>query len=390
MKRLYFFSKINKWIIYTILTAVVIGIILSSSVMINYLREKETGRIKSIATAMKYMQDVNFDYRLNELSLNVINENEDIPFILTDKKGNLIESRNIPEEVKNDPSRLKAVMHQMESRYPPFEIQLPEFNNQFIYYDNSELLNNLRFYPYVLALFIGGYIAFSFWFLKTLKKTDEGFLWAGLAKETAHQIGTPLSSMIGWVEIMKMEDENGMGVKELEQDVNRLKTISERFSKIGSIPDLNDLDLTETVQQNFDYLKKRISTRVEFSLQKTYEEIMIPHSQILMSWVIENLVKNAVDAMKGEGKLELLLYKKNRTVYIDVKDNGSGMTKAQARSVFKPGYSTKKRGWGLGLSLANRVVKEYHNGEIKVSQTEIGKGTTFRITLKLPKETKIQ
>lgn len=388
MKRLYLFSKINKWIIYTLLTAVVIGIVLASSVMINYLREKETGRIQSIATAMKYMQDVNFDYRLNELSLNVINENEDIPFILTDKKGNLIESRNIPKEVLEDPEKLKTIMRQMESRYPPFEIQLPEYNNQFIYYDNSKLLNNLRFYPFILALFIGGYIAFSFWFLRTLKKTDEGFLWAGLAKETAHQIGTPLSSMIGWVEIMKLEDENSLGVKELEQDVERLKTISERFSKIGSIPTLNDRDLTQTLQQNYDYLKTRISTKVDFTFHKTYEDVMVPHSQILMSWVIENLVKNAVDAMKGEGKLEIQLYKKGKNVFVDVKDNGSGMSKSQARKVCKPGYSTKKRGWGLGLSLAHRVVHEYHNGEIKVSHSEIGKGTTFRIILKIPKDDK--
>lgn len=386
MKRLYILSKINKWIIYTILTAVVIGIIAASSVMINYLREKETGRIKSIATAMKYMQDVNFDYRLNELSLNVINENEDIPFILTDKEGVLIESRNIPKEVLGNPKALEKVKQQMENRYAPFEIQLPEYNNQFIYYDNSILMNNLRFYPWILALFIGGYIAFSFWFLKTLKKTDEGFVWAGLAKETAHQIGTPLSSMIGWVEILKMEDENSLGVKELEQDVERLRTISERFSKIGSIPELNDRDLTKTLQQNFDYLKTRISSRVDFTFQKTFEDVIVPHSQILMSWVIENLVKNAVDAMKGEGKLTIQLYKKGKSVIIDVIDNGSGMSKSQARKVFKPGYSTKKRGWGLGLSLAHRVVDEYHNGEIKVSSSEIGVGTTFRIILKTPRE----
>lgn len=380
MKRLYILSKINKWIIYTILTAVVIGIIAASSVMINYLREKETGRIKSIATAMKYMQDVNFDYRLNELSLNVINENEDIPFILTDKEGVLIESRNIPKEVLGNPKALEKVKQQMENRYAPFEIQLPEYN------DNSILMNNLRFYPWILALFIGGYIAFSFWFLKTLKKTDEGFVWAGLAKETAHQIGTPLSSMIGWVEILKMEDENSLGVKELEQDVERLRTISERFSKIGSIPELNDRDLTKTLQQNFDYLKTRISSRVDFTFQKTFEDVIVPHSQILMSWVIENLVKNAVDAMKGEGKLTIQLYKKGKSVIIDVIDNGSGMSKSQARKVFKPGYSTKKRGWGLGLSLAHRVVDEYHNGEIKVSSSEIGVGTTFRIILKTPRE----
>lgn len=188
--------------------------------------------------------------------------------------------------------------------------------------------------------------------------------------------------MIGWVEIMKLEDENSLGVKELEMDVNRLKTISERFSKIGSIPELNDLDINETVQQNYDYLKKRISTRVEFTLRKTYEPVLIPHSRILMSWVIENLVKNAVDAMKGEGKLELSLYKKNKNIYIDVTDTGSGMTKKQIRNAFKPGFSTKKRGWGLGLSLTKRVVSEYHKGDVRIAHSEVGKGTTFRIILR--------
>lgn len=270
----------------------------------------------------------------------------------------------------------------MENSYDPFVVELPSKQNQYIYYDNSDLLNYFRFYPYVIALFIGAYLIFSFWFLRTLKKTDEGFVWAGLAKETAHQIGTPLSSMIGWVEIMKLEDENGLGVKELEKDVERLKTISERFSKIGSIPALNDLDINETVQQNFDYLKTRVSTKVDFTLRKTYEPVLVPHSRILMSWVIENLIKNAVDAMKGEGKLELSLYKKNRNVYIDVTDTGSGMTKQQVRNAFKPGFSTKKRGWGLGLSLTKRVVTEYHKGEVKIAQSEVGKGTTFRIVLR--------
>lgn len=377
-----FLKRINNWVIYFILTFIVVGIVISSNFLIQHLREKETERIKSLATAMRYLEDVEVDSRLTELAFYVVNENQDLPIIRTDKNKNLLESRGISEDILKDKSKLKAKMSEMESKYPPFEIQLPDFNNQYLYYDNSDLMNYLRFYPYLLALFISLYLVFSFWFLRLLKKTDEGFVWAGLAKETAHQIGTPLSSMIGWVEIMKLEDENGMGVKELEKDVERLKTISERFSKIGSIPALNDLDINETVQQNFDYLKSRISTKVDFTLRKTYEPILIPHSRILMSWVIENLIKNAVDAMKGEGKLELSLYKKNKSVYIDVTDSGSGMTKQQVRNAFKPGFSTKKRGWGLGLSLTKRVVTEYHKGEVKIAHSEVGKGTTFRIVLR--------
>lgn len=377
-----FLKRINSWVIYFILTFIVAGIALSSFFLIKHLREKETERIRTLATAMRYLQDTEIDSRITELAFYVVDENQDLPIIRTDKNKNLLESRGISDEILKDKEKLKAKMTEMENKYPPFEIQLPDFKNQYLYYDNSDLMNYLRYYPYILAIFISLYLIFSFWFLRILKKTDEGFVWAGLAKETAHQIGTPLSSMIGWVEIMKLEDENGMGVKELEKDVERLKTISERFSKIGSIPALNDLDINETVQQNFDYLKSRISTKVDFTLRKTYEPVLIPHSRILMSWVIENLIKNAVDAMKGEGKLELSLYKKNKSVYIDVTDNGSGMTKQQIRNAFKPGFSTKKRGWGLGLSLTKRVVTEYHKGDVKIANSEVGKGTTFRIVLR--------
>lgn len=375
-------SRINNWSVFILLTVIIAGLVVSSNFLINHLREKESERIKSLATAMKYLQDNgSFDSRLNELALYVINENENIPIIRTDKNRKLLEGKNISEEILKDPAKLKEKISEMEDRYPPFEIQLPDYKNQFVFYDNSELLNYLRYYPYALALFIGVYLLFSFWFLRTVKKTDESLLWAGLAKETAHQIGTPLSSMIGWIEILKMQYENHEGIQEIQKDINRLKAISERFSKIGSVPELNDLNLKETLRQNYDYLKTRISKKVVFDLQLPAEEIFIPHNKILISWVLENLIKNAVDAMKGEGRLELNLYQKNKNIFIDVKDTGMGMTKFQIRNAFKPGYSTKKRGWGLGLSLAKRVIQEFHKGEIKISKSELGKGSTFRILL---------
>lgn len=377
-------SRINNWFVFTLLTIIVIGIAVSSNFLINHLREKESERIQSLAYALKYFQySSNPDSRMDEISLSVINENENIPIIVTDKKKNLIQSKNITDDILKNPEKLKQKINEMEDKYPPFEIQLPNFNNQFVFYDNSDLLNYLRYYPYALGLFIGVYLLFSFWFLRTIKKSDESMLWAGLAKETAHQIGTPLSSMIGWIEIMKLDkNRNEDGLVEINKDINRLKTISERFSKIGSVPELNDLNLKETIQQNFDYLKSRISRKVIFDLKTPSSEVLTPHNRILISWVIENLVKNAVDAMKGEGKLTINLYYKNKNILIDVKDSGSGMSSAQIRNAFKPGYSTKKRGWGLGLSLAKRVIQEYHNGDIKIAESEVGKGTTFRIVLK--------
>lgn len=374
-------SRINNWFVFSLLTIIVAGLAVSSNFLINNLREKETDRIKSVATAIKYLQDSKVDARLNNLSLYVIDENKEIPLIITDKNRNLVLSKNISDDIINHPEKLKQKITEMEEKYPPFEIQLPDYNNQFVFYDNSAILNNLRYYPYGLALFIGVYLMFSFWFLRTIKKSDESMLWAGLAKETAHQIGTPLSSMIGWVEILKIQTENNEGVLEIQKDINRLKTISERFSKIGSVPELNDLNLKETVKQNYDYLKTRISKKVDFDIYLPQEEVLIPHNRILISWVLENMIKNAVDAMKGEGELEISLYQKNKNILIDVKDSGAGMTSAQIRNAFKPGYSTKKRGWGLGLSLAKRVIAEYHKGDIKIAESEIGKGTVFRIAL---------
>ena len=187
--------------------------------------------------------------------------------------------------------------------------------------------------------------------------------------------------MIGWVEILKIENADNEGVLEIEKDVKRLMVISERFSKIGSIPELNDLNLSETIQTNFDYLKTRISSQVDFVLYLPEREVLIPHSRILMSWVIENLVKNAVDAMKGKGRLVISLVEKDNQIYIEFKDNGCGMTNSQIRKVFNPGFSTKKRGWGLGLSLAKRVINEYHGGDLRIVSSEVGKGTTFRINL---------
>ena len=380
------FSKLNNWIIYILLTSAVAAVVFASVILIDYLRKEEIKRIELFATTIKYQQnEIIEDAMTLDLILQINLSNNTIPIIITDKNKKPLGidfQRNIPETTLTDPRKMQALINKMASSYRPIELQMPDGNNQYVYYTNSDLLNNLRYSPYILGALILAYIFFSFWFLRTIKKTDEGYVWAGLAKETAHQIGTPLSSMIGWIEILRMENENSAGVKEIENDINRLKTISERFSKIGSVPELNDLNINETIQQNYDYLKSRISKKVSFMLILPKEQILIPHSRILLSWVIENIVKNAVDAMKGEGRLEIELYEKNRNIVIDFKDSGSGMTRSQAAKAFKAGYSTKKRGWGLGLSLAKRVIKEYHRGDIKIAQTEIGTGTTFRISMK--------
>lgn len=379
-------SRINIWFIYLLFTAVVTVVVGYSVFMVRKLQSRETDRIQIFAKAMKIQQD-NEQVPSDVLDLlwSIFTENDKMPMIVTDEKKKPIISegyyRNIPDEIVKDSAKIQREVLRMENNYDPFEIEIADGKKQLLFYDNSELLRNLQYYPYFLGIFILAYLFFSIWFLRTVKKTDEGYLWAGLAKETAHQIGTPLSSMIGWIEILRLENPESEGVMEIEKDIDRLKTISERFSKIGSVPELNDMNFSETVLQNYNYLKSRISTKVNFELYMQTPELLIPHNRILMSWVIENLVKNAVDAMKGQGNLRISVYEKSNNYYVDVTDSGSGMTASQARNAFKPGYSTKKRGWGLGLSLAKRVIKEYHNGDIKIAQTEPGKGTTFRIRL---------
>jgi two-component sensor histidine kinase len=347
------------------------------------LRKEEVKRVDILVSALRFQQEVaNPNLEVQALLLQIYSSNTTIPLIILDKNDQIIEHKNIPKDIEGDSSRILALAKKMAKSYAPIEIEIVKGNKQIVYYDNSQLLNNLRYSPFILGFFILCYFLFSFWFLRTVKKTDEGYLWAGLAKETAHQIGTPLSSMIGWMEIMKLDTPDSEGVHEIEKDIERLRTISERFSKIGSVPELNDMDFNATIRENYDYLKTRISRKINFGLHLPNYTILVPHNKILMSWVIENLVKNAVDAMKGEGSISMSVFERNKNIVVEVQDNGSGMTKQQARNAFKPGYSTKKRGWGLGLSLAKRVIKEYHSGDIKISQTEVGKGTTFRITIK--------
>lgn len=379
---------ISHWGIFLIFTIIVVVFTFASTIVINRFKEQEIQRVETIATAMKFLQNQNVEDPIAlELILTILKDNNSIPVILTDKNKQPILAegtyRNISEKIIQNPKELEKLLQKMEKTYQPFLIKMPNGEDQYIFYSNSKLLERLQFYPWILFLFIGGYLTFSYYFFRTIKKTDENLLWAGLAKETAHQIGTPLSSMLGWIEILKIENENNQGVKEIEKDIQRLVVISERFSKIGSVPELADLNLKETLQQNYDYLKSRISSQISFNLNFPQEEILVPHNRILMSWVIENLTKNAVDAMKGSGNLDIIVSQNENKVIVDVKDTGCGMTKKQMRDAFKPGFSTKKRGWGLGLSLVKRVIEEFHNGEIKIITSEIGKGTIFRFSFSI-------
>jgi len=316
-----------------------------------------------------------------ELPLQIFSNNTSIPIIRTEN-DTIIDAINIEEGIVNDKQKITAFLNGLKNENYPIEIEYVPGKFQYLYYGNSALLNKLKYYPVALLLIIVLFGGLVYNFYRSTKMATQNKLWAGMAKETAHQIGTPLSSLIGWVEILKADDVAESTIVEIEKDIDRLQTITERFSKIGSEPKLENKDVIEETQKSYDYLQSRFSKQVEFSFNAPKETIMVLMNPTLHSWTIENLVKNAIDAMKGRGKLTLQVIQEGDLVKINVSDTGKGIPKTQFKSVFEPGFTTKKRGWGLGLSLTKRIVEEYHKGTIKVLNSEIGKGTTMQVVFK--------
>jgi signal transduction histidine kinase len=313
----------------------------------------------------------------------VIQNNTTIPVILSDDKDKIISFRNLDSIKSTNPDFLIEQLKIMRNANHRIEIDLGNGRKNYIYYDDSIVLTQLRYYPFfqlgVIALFLMvSYLAFS-----SSRKAEQNQVWIGMSKETAHQLGTPISSLLAWLELMKMRGMDKEMVTEIEKDVSRLETITDRFSKVGSAPALQKENLNEVVKHILDYIKSRSSEKVSFyisSPQKDaiYADINIP----LFEWVMENLLKNAVDAMNGSGSITISLQDQQQFVYVDVTDTGKGVPKGKFKTIFKPGYTTKSRGWGLGLSLAKRIIEEYHAGQIFVKSSDINKGTTFRIVLK--------
>lgn len=334
------------------------------------------------ATSLKTINKADLENDDIELPRQIVDNNTTIPIVLTDQNGNIMGMRNIDEEIANDSIKSKAFFNNFKNENTPIAIEYLPGELQYIYYGNSSLLNNLKYYPIALflILFLFGLLIFNFY--RASRMATQNKLWAGMAKETAHQIGTPLSSLLGWIEIMKADNVDETTVTEIEKDIVRLQTIADRFSKIGSEPVLEEKDVIEETEQSYDYLKSRFSNQIDFTFKAPKHKIMVSINPILHSWTIENLVKNAIDAMKGRGKLSLVIEEDARFVKIKVTDSGKGIPKNQFKRIFEPGYTTKKRGWGLGLSLTKRIVEEYHGGRIKVFSSETGKGTCMLISFR--------
>ncbi len=342
-------------------------------------KQEEREKMEQFAFALERVGNTpNLDADMN-LELKVL-ENNDIPCILTSINGTIGEDHNLDSTKTNDPFYLQEQLAIMKRQNQPIEINYLG-KKEYIYYRDSDLLRKLTYYPIALILILGLFLGVIYLFFNSSKIADQNKLWTGMAKETAHQIGTPLSSLLGWVTILKSENINQEYVTEIEKDVGRLNIIANRFSKIGSLPSLEKNNAVEITSNIFNYLKSRSSKQVEFSFETSNEEILVNLNTELYGWVIENLIKNAIDAMQGKGAVSVDLKEDDSHIIVLISDTGKGIPKSKFNQVFKPGFTTKKRGWGLGLSLSKRIIEDYHKGKIFVKKSEINKGTTFEIQL---------
>ena len=393
------YSKKQKWKFALIGFALIIGIssLFVTNTLVKELKTEERKKIELWAQATKHLVSLTGegDY---SLAIKVISENNNIPVILVDACDSILENRNFLNFTKTDSffinlgiitpqiidaKFLRSELNEIkESGDKPIEINIIG-DKQWIYYKDSALLFRLRYYPIYQLGFIGLFMFIAYFMFSASRRSEQNKVWAGMAKETAHQIGTPLSSLMAWTELLKEKKGTEQMVIEMEKDIKRLETITERFSKIGSKSELQKRDIISLVSKSIEYLKSRMPVNTEFDIQIPEKEIIIPLNSVLFEWVIENLVTNAVDAMKGKGKISVSITEEENKIVVNISDTGDGIDRSIIKNIFKPGVTSKKRGWGLGLSLSKRIIEEYHKGSIFVMKSEKGKGTTF--TIRLPK-----
>jgi len=358
---------------------IILGSILYTNNLVEKLAREEAKKVELWAVGIREL-DTNPNQDVT-LIHNIMEQNETIPVILADENDNIIAHRNINFPENQEEKFLRAKLTEMKEENHSIEIQLVNSKN-FIYYDDSNILKRLAWYPFIQLGAIVTFILIAFLAFSYSKSAEQNRVWVGMSKETAHQLGTPISSLMAWMELIKSGHVDPGLAEEMSKDVSRLQVIAERFSKIGSKPVLKSVNIQEILGASIEYLKKRTSGKVEFvyTVVDVNEEI-IRLNRELFSWVIENLTRNAVDAMEGKGILRFSLTEKNNDIVLDISDTGKGISKKMFKSIFKPGYTSKKRGWGLGLSLAKRIIENYHQGKIFVLSSDLGKGTVFRIIL---------
>ena len=373
----------QRWKLFLFLFAALIGVgsLLYTNRLVRVLATEEKKKVELWAEATRQLADVNLTEQDFGFPLHVVQNNTTIPVILVDQDENIIENLNLDSVKMQNPEYVRRQLAKMKDENPPIEVDLGDSLVNYVYYRNSTLLMKLTYYPYIQLGVILLFILVAYFAFSASRKAEQNQVWVGLSKETAHQLGTPTSSLIGWVEILKQKYSDKKLVSELEKDAGRLEQITERFSKIGSKPVLVEENIQEVLKDSVDYMKSRTPEKIGFSLKTENENIEAPINRALFQWVVENLGRNAVDAMEGSGNLNISVKEQGRQILIDFEDSGRGIPKNRQKTVFKPGFTTKQRGWGLGLSLAKRIVEVYHRGKIFVLQSEPGKGSTIRIIL---------
>jgi signal transduction histidine kinase len=361
---------------------IVSGTIWYSSYLADKIEKEERQKVEEWFEAATSL--LNPDNTETQLAFKIVNDNTDIPIIGVDEKDSIIIHQNVDSAKALDPVYLRQQLQELRSENPPIiwkDPNDPQRVNRY-YYGHSRLLDEVRYYPIVQLFIVGLFILVIILAIRSNYRSTQNQVWAGMAKETAHQLGTPVSSLEGWVEILKETHGQESFVPEIEKDVTRLRLVSDRFGKIGSTPQLEERDIIEQVRHMVDYVRKRAGGKVSFTIQTHgLEELKGRISAPLFDWVIENLLKNALDAMEGKGAINVSIQESERNILIDVADTGKGISSQNIGRVFKPGFTTKKRGWGLGLSLSKRIIEQYHKGSLTVKHSELGKGTTFRIVL---------
>ena len=377
------FTKKQKWKLFLFIAAILIGFgsLWYTNILVKELKSEERKKIELWAEAMKQFETASLDQDISFI-LKTLQNNKTVPVILTDEADNIIHTLNLDSEQLLDSSYLKEQLEQMKELYPPIEINVVDGVNH-VYYRDSTLLTKLTYYPFIQLLVIFLFIVVAYFAFSSSRRAEQNQVWVGMSKETAHQLGTPISSLLAWIELLKMKNEDDNLVQEVEKDIKRLETITERFSKIGSAPVLTSINIVPVLYNSVSYVKNRSSNKVKFNMQFLIDEVIpVPLNIALFEWVIENLCKNAIDAMNGSGFIDVSITDQIQVIFIDIKDSGKGIPKSKYKTVFQPGYTTKKRGWGLGLSLSKRIIEEYHSGKIFVKSSEPNNGTTFRIVLK--------
>ncbi|MGD0583076.1 MAG: ATP-binding protein [Bacteroidales bacterium] len=380
-----FYSHKELWKILLLVVAVIIGIfsLLYTENLVKKLKAEERKKVELWAEATRQLINAS-DSSQNLVFLSSINEdNNTVPVILTDGNDSIISAKNFDPSKINDKKFLRGRLSKMKEKTKPIVIDFGDGYINRIYYRDSTILIKLIYYPYVQLSVIVLFILVSYVAFSSSRKAEQNQVWVGMSKETAHQLGTPTSSLAGWVEILQMKHPEIGIAEEMARDITRLEKVTERFSKIGSRPDLATEDIVKIIHQTIEYLKSRTSSKISFIFEPfAAGELLIPVNTALFSWVIENVCRNAVDATEGDGRISIKITETEEYAIVDLVDSGKGIPKSSHKKIFRPGFTTKERGWGLGLSLAKRIIEEYHSGKIFVRYSEPGKGTCFRIMMK--------